>query len=130
MITKKFVKKILDIEEWVNQDADKILTIFAKNATYHERVLGKPFKGHKQIRKYWQSKVVKEQSNIKFKLLDLFIDGNIAIAEWDASFNSNIEKARIHIREVAIIEFHNNKVSSLREYWHSERKIESLSFKI
>ena len=43
------------------------------------------------------------------------------IAEWDASFYSNIEKARIHIREVAIIKVKGNKIESLREYWQSER---------
>ena len=56
-----------------------------------------------------------------FKLLNLYIDGNIVIAEWDASFYSNIENARIHIREVAIIETENEKIKYLREYWQSER---------
>lgn len=117
------VKKALKVYEdaWVNQDPGKILTIFTKDAIYHERAFEKPFIGHKQIRRYWQSKVVKEQSDIKFKLLHIWIDGDTVLAEWDASFYSNIEKARIRIIEVAILEFKGDKIKSLREYWHSKR---------
>lgn len=122
-MNRNTAKKILKTygEAWVEQDVDKILSIFTKDGIYHERVLKKPFKGHKGVRKYWQSKVVEEQSKIKFKLLNFYIDGNTIIAEWDASFYSNIEKARIHIIDVAIIETKGNKIKSLREYWHSER---------
>jgi len=60
MISQKTALKILKTygEAWVEQDPDKILTIFTKNAVYHERVLRKPIIGHKQIRKYWVYKVV------------------------------------------------------------------------
>lgn len=105
MVDRKVVDEILQVyrNAWVNQDTEKILTIFTEDAIYYERLLEKPFVGHKQIREYWQNKVVKEQSDIKFKLLNIYIDGDTVIAEWDASFYSNIEKARIHIREVAIL---------------------------
>jgi len=120
---RDMVKKVLKVYEdaWVNQDPEKILTIFTKDATYHERAFEKPFVGHAQIKQYWQSKVVEEQSEIKFKLLHFWIDGNTVLAEWDASFYSNIEKARIHIIEIAILEFKGDKIKSLREYWHSKR---------
>ena len=123
MVERKVVEKVIDVykDAWVNQDSEKILTIFAKDAIYHERILQKPFVGHKEIKEYWQNKVIKEQSDINFKLLNLYIKSNTAIVEWDASFFSNIENKKIHIREVAIIEFKNNKIKSLREYWHSER---------
>ncbi|MBN2051998.1 nuclear transport factor 2 family protein [Candidatus Woesearchaeota archaeon] len=122
MVGKKIVAKILKTyeEAWVEQDISKILSIFAKDGIYHERVLEKPFKGHKGIRKYWQSKVVEEQSNIKFQLLNYYIDGNTVIAEWEASFYSNIENAKLHMKEVAILEIEKNKIKSLREYWHSK----------
>lgn len=79
-------------------------------------------RGHKEIRNYWQTKVCDEQSKIKFKLLNYFICDNTVIAEWDASFNSNIGKARVHIKEVAILEIKNNKIKYLREYWQSEKQ--------
>ncbi len=123
MISKDIVKKVLNVYEdaWVNQKPEKILTIFTKDAIYRERAFEKPLIGHKQIKQYWQSKVVEEQSDIKFKLLHFWVDGDTVLAEWDASFNSSIEKARIHIIEVAILEFEGDKIKSLREYWHSKK---------
>ena len=122
MVERKVVDNILRVykDAWVNQDPEKILSIFSKDAIYHERVLQKPFVGHKQIREYWQSKVVEEQSDIKFKLLNVYIDDDTVIAEWDASFYNHVEKARIHMKEVAILKIENNKIKSLREYWHAK----------
>lgn len=118
MVNRKIVEKVISIYEdaWVNQDSEKILTIFTKNAIYHEKVLEKPFIGHKEIKKYWQSKIVEEESDIKFKLLNIYIDGDTVIAEWDASFFNNKENKKIHIIEVAIMEFEGDKIKSIREY--------------
>lgn len=118
-------KKVLDIlsiykESWEKQDSKKILTIFTKDAIYHERVLKKPYIGHAQIEKYWRERICKAQSDIKFKLLHLYLDDNTAIAEWDAIFNHLEKQERIHIIEVAILEFEGEKIKSLREYWTSE----------
>ncbi len=122
MIDRKTISKLLKIygEAWVEQDPDKILSIFTKNAIYHERVLKKPYIGHKQIRKYWTYKVVNEQKDIKFKLLNFYIDGSIVIAEWDARFFNKRKKEKIHMKEVAIMEISKGKIKSLREYWQNE----------
>src|SRR3989344_7621629 len=123
MVDKKTAENILNVYEnaWVNQDPEKILSIFTEEGIYHEKAFEKPFIGHDQIRQYWQSKVVEEQSDIQFKLLNYYIDGDVIIAEWDASFNSNLKKARIHIKEVAILEMKGSKIRSLREYWRAEK---------
>lgn len=123
MVTKGLAENILKTygEAWVEQNTDKILSIFHTDGIYHERVLGKPMVGHKEIAQYWQTKVVQEQSNIKFALLNYYLCENTVIAEWEASFNSNIENCRIHIKEVAILEIEGNKIKSLREYWQSEK---------
>lgn len=123
MVKIDVAKRVLKVYEdaWVNQDPKEILTIFTKDAIYHERAFEKPFIGHKQIKQYWQSKVVEEQSDIRFKLLHFWIDGDTVLAEWDASFYSNIENARIHIIEVAVLEFKGDKIKFLREYWHSRK---------
>jgi len=122
MVDKKTAENILKIYEdaWVNQDPEKILSIFTEDSVYHEKVLQKPYVGHEQIKQYWQSKVVEEQSDIKFKLLNYYIEEDIIIAEWDASFFSNEKNGRVHIIEVAIMEISENKIKSLREYWQSE----------
>lgn len=122
MINKEIAENILKIygEAWVEQNIDKILSIFTEDGVYHERVLKEPMVGHQAIRTYWKTKVCEEQSEIKFKLLNYYICEDTLIAEWDASFKSNIENERIHIREVAIMEISGNKIKLLREYWQSE----------
>ncbi len=123
MLDEKTVKAILKTygEAWMEQDIEKILSIFTGDGTYHEKVLKEPLKGHKELAEYWKTKVCEEQSEITFKLLNYYICGDTVVAEWDASFNSNIENARIHIREVAILEIEGGKIKSLREYWQSEK---------
>ncbi len=122
MVSEKTAKKILKTyeEAWIKQDKNKILSIFTKDGIYHERVLKEPILGHEGISKYWESKVCKEQSNIKFKLLNYYICNDTLIAEWDAEFDNNTEEKRFHIKEVAILEIENDLIKSLREYWQSE----------
>lgn len=97
------------------------MSIFTKDGIYHERVLKEPIKGRKEIAEYWKTKVCEEQSKIEFKLLKFHICNNTIIAEWEASFNSNIENAQIHMKEVALLEIENDLIKSLREYWQSEK---------
>ena len=122
MLDKETVFNVIKIykESWENQDSKKILSIFMSDAIYHERVLKEPYNGHAEIQKYWETKVIGEQSNIKFELLNLYVDGNTAIAEWDAEFDNLKKGTRIHMIEVAILEFTGSKIQSLREYWASE----------
>ena len=123
MVDKKLalelIKKYRDA--WVNQDPNAILKIFTKDAIYHERVLEKPFKGHREIKKYWKNKVVGEQKNIKFKLLSIYIEKDTIIAEWEVNFYDKKREVNIHMKEVAILEIRKDKIKSLREYWSSEK---------
>lgn len=122
-LTKEDVHKLIDvyIRAWTTQDPDLILTVFTPTATYHERVLQQPIRDHAGIREYWQTKVVKEQTNIEAELLSLYVDGATAIAEWEARFDDVVEGYRKRMREVAILEFEDDRIASLREYWASER---------
>jgi ketosteroid isomerase-like protein len=83
MVERKIVMGLIKKYEdaWVKRDLDAIIKIFTKNGTYHERVLYLSFVGHSEIKKYWMDKVVVEQEDIRFKLLNLYIQGNTAIAE-------------------------------------------------
>ncbi len=105
---------------WREQDPDLILTIFTVTATYHERVLREPIRGHDGIRRYWQQKVVESQGRIECELLSLYLDGATAIAEWEARFDDRPEGVRKRMREVAILEFEGRLIARLREYWSSE----------
>ena len=121
-LTKKEVRDVLDVyvRAWVQQDPDLIVTIFTDSATYHERVLEAPIRNRAGIRAYWQTKVVESQRNIECELLNLYLDGDTAIAEWEARFDDLVQGKRKRIREVAICVFEGRRIASLREYWSSE----------
>lgn len=122
-LTKRHVREVLDvyIRAWETQDPDLICSIFTEDATYHERVLQAPIPNRKAIRRYWETKVVAEQANIKCQLLNLYLDGDTAIAEWEAEFDDVIQGARKRMREIAVLDFDGRQIAALREYWSSER---------
>lgn len=121
-LSKQQVRQVLAvyIQAWETRDPALILTIFTEGATYHERVLQAPIRGHDGIKAYWQSKVVGSQANIKCELLNLYIDDGTAIAEWEAEFDDTAQATRKRMREVALLTFEGLRISSLREYWASE----------
>ena len=80
-----------------------------------------PIRGHAGIRAYWQQKVVASQANIECDLLNVYVDGDTAIAEWEARFDDLEDGCRKRMREVAILQFDGGRIASLREYWSSER---------
>jgi hypothetical protein len=122
-LTRQHVLDTVDtyIRAWVGQDPDLILTIFTDNATYHERVLDEPIRNREGIREYWQSKVVGSQANITCKVLSLYLDGDTAIVEWEATFDDLADETRKLMREIAVLVFEGPLIASLREYWSSKR---------
>ncbi|ORV97537.1 nuclear transport factor 2 family protein [Mycobacterium kyorinense] len=122
-LSKDDVRRVVDIylRAWIAQDPDLVVTVFTPTATYHERVLEEPICGEAGIRHYWQTKVVEAQANIEVKLLNLYLDGTTAVAEWKARFDDLVQGHRKVMREVAILEFDGDRIASLREYWASRR---------
>jgi hypothetical protein len=122
-LTKQDVRGVLDvyIRAWETQDPDLIVTIFTENATYHERVLEAPIPNREAIRDYWETKVVAAQANIKCELLNVYLDGATAIAEWEAEFDDVVQQVRKRMREIAVLNFEGRQIAALREYWSSER---------
>ena len=120
--TRREVRKAIDvyIKAWETQDPDLIVTIFTPAATYHERVMQEPIPDREAIRDYWQSKVVEAQANITCRLLSLYLDGDTAIAEWEAEFDDMAQGLRKRMREIAVLVFEGPRIASLREYWASE----------
>lgn len=121
-LTREHARAIVDvyIKAWETQDPDLITTIFTPAATYHERVLGEPIPDREAIRDYWQSKVVLSQANITCELLSLYLDGDTVICEWLAEFDDVAKGVRKRMKEIAVLEFEGQLISSLREYWASE----------
>ena len=122
MPTRERVEQVIDvyIKAWTEQDPDLIVTIFTEDATYHERVLGEPIRTRAGIREYWTTKVVAAQARIACRLLALYLDGDTAVAEWEARFDDLAEGVRKRMREVAILEFEDGLIAGLREYWASQ----------
>jgi SnoaL-like domain len=123
MPTKQEAREVLDtyIRAWETQDPDLIVTIFTVSATYHERVLEEPIPGREAIRRYWQTKVMQAQANIRCRLLNLYLDGDTVIAEWEAEFDDLAQGVRKRMREIAVLLFEGRLIASLHEYWASER---------
>src|SRR6266545_6017556 len=115
-LTKQDVRSVLDvyIKAWEQQDPDLIVTIFTDGATYHERVLEASIPGREAIRAYWETKVVGSQANIRCELLNLYLDGTTAIAEWEAEFDDVTQGVRKRIREIAVLDFEGCLITSLR----------------
>jgi ketosteroid isomerase-like protein len=124
-LTRERAREILGtyIRAWETQDPDLICTIFTPAATYHERVLGDPIPDRDAIRAYWESKVVRDQANITCELVEFYVDADrdTLIAEWEARFDDLVKGERKRMREIAVLTFEDGLVSSLREYWASER---------
>src|SRR5207302_7304697 len=91
-----------------------------ETGTYHERVLEEPIRNREGIRHYWQTKVVESQDHITCELLNLYLDGNTATVEWQAEFDDLAQRVRKRMREVAILVFEGQLITSLREYWSSQ----------
>jgi SnoaL-like protein len=113
-LSRADVRAVLDIylRAWITPDPELIVSIFTATATYHERVLKEPIRDRSGIRKYWQTKVVTEQANIEVELLNLYLDGTTAIAEWEARFDDLVAGCRKRMREVAILEFDGDEIAS------------------
>ena len=103
-------------EAWEKRDPELILTIFTEDATYDDPKEPKNF-GHAEIRKYWYAKVIGEQENIHFELINTWIDGDTVIAEWHATFTDIPRQLNVDMHEVAIFGVRDGRFSSLREYY-------------
>jgi ketosteroid isomerase-like protein len=122
-VNRQDAREVIDtyIKAWETQDPGLIVTIFTESATYHERVLQDPIPDREAIRRYWQEKVVQSQANIKCELLNVYVDGDTVIAEWEAEFDDLAQGMRKRMREIAVLVFEGRLIASLREYWSSEQ---------
>lgn len=107
-------------QAWMERDAEKILTVFTPDATYLDPREGTQV-GHEGIRNYWQYKVLNNQKDIHFTLLNIWVDGDTVVAEWNAKFIDIERQLHIDMTEVGIFGVRNNQFSSLREYYTSSK---------
>lgn len=121
-MTKEEAVKLIEIygKAWETRDPELITTIFTDEATYNDPKEPENI-GINEIKRYWETKVIGEQDNIKFELLNVWLDGETVVAEWHANFNDTKRSLNVDMTEVAIFTVEGNKFSSLREYYKSTK---------
>ena len=105
---------------WENQDSNLILECFTKSGIYQESPLAKPYRGHKEIKKFWDKVVKKETIKIKFKVGKCYVseDGKTGFAEWECK---NVhKKERNYMVGIMLLKMRGNKISFLNEYWNTK----------
>src|SRR3989344_7075919 len=90
-------------KSWETKDSDLILECFTKTGIYQESPLSKPYRGHNEIKKFWDKVVLKSTKNIKFKLIKCYVskDGKIGFAEWECK--NNYKGERNHMVGIMIL---------------------------
>lgn len=112
---------------WETQNTNLLLECFTKNGIYQESPLSKPYKGHKAIKKFWDSTVKQETKKIKFKLGKCYIsnDDKTGFAEWECSnihrWKKDKKWTKDHMVGIMILKLEGNKISYLNEYWNTKR---------
>ncbi len=119
-MNKEQATKLIEIygKAWETRDPELISTLFTEEATYNDPKEPENI-GRDAIKKYWETKVIGEQEDIKFTLLHVWIDGDDVIAEWHATFKDTKRNLLVDMTEVAIFGTKDGKFSSLREYYKS-----------
>jgi len=117
---KKVMKKYK--KAWETQNSDLILECFTKKGIYQESPLAKPYKGHIEIKNFWDREVMKNQKKIKFHLGKCYIskDGKTGFAEWKANM-WRLGKVDYMVG-IMLIKMKGDKISYLNEYWNTESK--------
>ena len=120
MLTEKTFRRIMWQygKAWENLDAEAIVKIFTKDATYQETPFKKPYRGHEEIKDYWKNVVKKKERDAKFFLGNIFVKDNIGIAEWKAKFIRRDNGKQEELRGIILTEVINDKIKKLWEYWH------------
>lgn len=105
---------------WENQDSNLILECFTKDGIYQESPLANPYRGHKEIKKFWDKVVKQETTKIKFKVGKCYVskDGKTGFAEWKC--NNIYKSEKYHMVGIMILKMKGNKISSLNEYWNTK----------
>ena len=105
---------------WERQDTKLILECFAEGGIYQENPLSKPYRGHREIAKFWDTVVINETRNIKFKLGSCYVshDGKTDFAEWDCRM-THLGK-RHHMVGIMLLKIRGGKITHLNEYWNTK----------
>lgn len=103
-------------------DSDMILEVFTEDAIYQETPFKKPFKGHSEIKKYWEEVVKTKERDVSFYIDKLYTDGDIGIVEWHTEFIRTDNGNKEELKGIILAEVINKKIKRLWEYWNKQEK--------
>lgn len=79
-------------QAWENHDVTLLKSMFAKDAVYCERPDRRPFRGLREIVKYWTDNS-KKQTNVQFDVTQVDFKGGVAVANWNCRlYRKDIKK--------------------------------------
>ncbi|MFH0970081.1 MAG: nuclear transport factor 2 family protein [Candidatus Diapherotrites archaeon] len=113
---------------WEKQDTKTILRCFSSNGVYQESRLAKPYRGHAQIRRFWERVVVCNTRRVKFSLKTCYVskDRKTGFAEWECT-NEFREKKNapwvFHLMVgIMVLRMRAGKITYLNEYWNMKKE--------
>lgn len=107
---------------WMALDSDMILKVFTMDATYQETPFKEPYRGHSEIKKYWDEVVKAKEKDVKFYIDKVYIDKDIGIAEWHTTFIRTDNGNEEELKGVILAEVRGEKINRLWEYWVKQEK--------
>ena len=104
---------------WKKQDTSLLLKCFTKNGVYQESPLAQPYKGHKEIKAFWDTVVCTQTRAITFTLgrCTVSADGR-GFAEWECT-NTHKGK-RCRMAGIMVLKMSGGKITHLNEYWNTK----------
>lgn len=107
---------------WIKGDPRKIVSLFTETASYRETPFDEAMVGHDAIRRYWQEGAADAQENVEFSSQVWAVDGETAIAGWQAKFTRKTSGVKVELDGTFRLTFSNTSgnllCESLEEWWH------------
>ncbi len=112
-------------EAWEKADEDLVASLFTPDASYRSSPFREPFRGQAEIRAYWR-RGAGHQRETRVRMGSPFVDGRRVAVEWWATMIE--EDEAVTLPGCLILRFADDgRCSDLREYWHLEADVASLS---
>ena len=123
-MNRQSVQKWLDLygDAWTAGNPEHIIRLFSPSATYRETPFDDVMAGREAIRQYWQEGAADAQKDVQFSSQVWAIDGQIAVAGWQAQFTRKANGTRVGLDGTFRLAFSSTPngllCDSLEEWWH------------
>lgn len=116
------MKQTLDryFKLWERQDADRLLELFADDATYAVKPFDEIYRGRDAIAGYVRANTVAKLRDPHPRLLTVGYGDNRVFAEWEMSYERVGEGQKL-MRGILVLEFEGEKIKALREHFESKK---------